>query len=232
MKRYNIILMTMCVISIICLCSCTSNAKNTIEAKSMEDCVAYEISQIDNINEYSDEEIKVISVIIRTKLSKNSINYNFDIKNINEHIKDLTSQTRGEVLVDGENLANVSYSTSKPEEIWHENIKKSKILKYMMNNGISLSSVSNVKTNNNEDGTLNSLQIGGKDIPYSELEQNFNFKSNSIIDIKNNFTSVDVYGKIKIDENCLYLYNLKASNSINYKQLLNHYYNNYDLKTM
>ena len=199
--------------------ACKNNNIN-FEANTMEDCVAYEVSQIENLLNYDDEEIKALCVVVRTKLYNNPsmLNKNFDKSKINEKIKTLANSTSGEILKNGENTANITYSTKNIDEVWHENIKKSKILKFMLNKGVSLSNISNIEPQNADDGTLKALKVGGKEISYEELKNDFNLQSNKITDIKNNFSSIDIYGVMVEDKNCFYMTALNDYSFENYKQ--------------
>lgn len=231
MKKYKYLLIIIFNI-IIAFCGCSSNNHN-YQANSIDDCVAYEISKIDNSSELSNEQIKALSVVIRTNYNVNPslIKKDFNKENIDSKTLNLVKSTSGEVLIDGEKFANVSYNQNYSDEIWHENIKKSSILKYMKENNINLSNISNINSEMSEDGKLQAISVGGKQISYDELKNIFNIKSDIITDIKNNSQSIDIYGKTPLDKDCFYLKKLNK-NEDDYRQILKQYYNNYDLKTI
>lgn len=231
-KNLSLFFIGLFIISLI-FSGCTKT-KNNIVASTMEDTVAYEISNISGVNELSDEQIKALSVVVRSKLSSDE-NLNkklIDSSKIDEWVQKLTKQTENEVIFNGSNLAEVDYSEANVDEVWHEEIKKSKILNYMMKKGINLSNVSDINYETNESGQLENIVVGGKTISYNELKQNFNLKSNKIVDVKNNVSSIELTGQNEYSENILYFNKLKEYKSENYREILNNYYNGYKIKTI
>ena len=228
-KLYILLVFTFFIISTFSGCTKSSN---NLSATTMEDAVAYEVSNIENISSFDDEQIKAISVVVRTKLTNKSNITEIDKSKINKKILEITKSTENEILFDGDIPAKTYYSYSIDNEVWHESIKKSSILSYMNKKGINLSNISDIQENLDDDGNIESLTIGGKTISYSELKNNFNLKSNKITEIKKNFSTIEISGQFLPNKNCLYLDKINDYSDKNYKQLLKHYYNDYDLKTI
>lgn len=231
------------VISCILICVCIgylSACKNeTIptQAVTMEQCIAYEISNMVSPEDYDDEVIKALSVIIRTDYVKNleTKPEKIESEKINSRVLELVTSTSGEVLFDGENLVSVSFLEDEINDTWTNEIKKADILRYMQNNGIYLSNISNINIIADEDGNLLSLNIAGKEIPYDSLSENFNLKSNKIKNIQEKTTSIVVTGQTEFDKNCFYLSKFKNStqkNDKNYREILKNHFDGFEIITM
>lgn len=205
-------------------------------AQTLEHHVANNLENINNIQNVSDETIKALSVILRTNLMKNDNNFsNTSAKNYNEvhnKIYDISSQTKGEVLLNDNKLADVEFSDNFSQS-WETEIKKSALLNFLNKNNISLSNIKTINPNFDQSGNLINIDIAGKKIDYNVLKQEFNLKSNKITNIDNNLTSLKIYGENTKPENCFYIEEAEdlAKKGSNYKELLNHFYNGFDLKT-
>ena len=229
-------------LSIICIvlvtilfAGCTKPAKYDA-AESLEHHIANNIENINNIQKVSDETIKALSVIIRT----NSLNEN---KNFAENSKKtydenhnkiylISSQTKGEILTNNNSISKLEISEDF-SPYWETEIKKSSLLSFLNKNNISLSSISNISQEVDEKGNINAVIIVGKKIEYNAIKDEFSLKSNKITKIDNNLTSLVIYGENPKSTNCFYVNEAEklVKEGYDYKQLLNHFFNGFDLKT-
>jgi len=224
----------------------------------MEHTVAYELSNIDINHNLDDETLKALSIIIRTNLVNNSSSLNYSNEKVNEnqnnfdHYYQIASSTSGKILetnsnepilykinsnfnnVDSYSNIETLNSNSKDDSNWSLDIKKSKILSYLNKNNISLSNISDITPVFDDNGNLKHLTIGGKDISYSELKREFNIKSAKISNINDNLSYITITGT-GLDESDYFditIANNLAKDNYNFEQLLNHFFNDYILKTM
>lgn len=201
MKKLFLFLCLIC----ICFCGCSKNTSKEIIAETqvskidIDKIVAGEISNLENVNEIDDETIKALSVVVRTNLQNENLNnYEFTENKINENIYNLVSETSGKTisLLNEEinSKIKIDYEPQEKQE-WSKEIKKADILKFLKNNKISLTSISNIKPENNETGKTTGLNMNGKFIPIETLISEFDLPSNEITHIENKLMSVKVYGK-------------------------------------
>ncbi len=205
-------------------------------AESVEHQVANNLESIENIQNVKEETIKALSVITRTNLLQedNDFSENSSKTYSEEHKKlyNISNKTAGEVLFDGENLANIEILQTNNSE-WESEIKKSTLLSFLSENNISLSNISNIEPNLDDNGNLVNLNIGGKIINYDSLEKNFNLKSNKITKIDNTISSIIIHGENIPSSTTFFIDEAEklAAEGKNYKELLNHFFNGFDLKT-
>ena len=102
----------------------------------------------------------------------------------------------------------------------------------MIKNNISLSNVSEIEQVKNNNGELESLSIGGKNIEFLELKKNFNLKSNKINSIEQTNSSIFVKGETNYNKNYFDISKINSENHQNYKEILKKSYNNYTLITI
>lgn len=225
--------------------------KEKIVESSVEAMTLCELEQIDGIENFSDETIKALSVIIRTN-NKNDNETNFAYIPNNKRIEKLVEETNGKILVqknnedlNENNIASpifigtlnennqiknnkLDYINSEGSKTWSVVIKKSAILNYLKKNNISLSNISDIKTNNDNDGKLLSISIGNKEIPYSSLKENFGIKSNKILKIENNLTNIVIYGEYDESFDIYKAENLSSQGNT-YDKILNVLVKNYEI---
>ena len=95
----------------ICICFCFSCgcskkqedflvAEKQADAVSQNEQVAYELEKIEGIENFDDETIKALSVILRTNLLKNETLPDSNTTTSNQRLVELASQTDGEILVE------------------------------------------------------------------------------------------------------------------------------------
>ena len=236
MKRLKLLLITFICICLITGTSCKNTEDNTTKAQTMEYAVAYELSNIEDIEKINDESAKALSIVIRTRLYynkeyNNELQQNIENKNIDEKYLNIANQTSNMVLMDNDKLADVSY-TYKEDEEWNTEIKKSEILTYMIKNRISLSNISDIEQIKNNDNELEYLVVGGKSIPFSTLKENFHLKSNKITSVKNNNSSILITGTTENNKNYFDYKSFKDKNDKNYREILKNSYNDYNIITI
>lgn len=167
-------------------------------------------------------------------LKNNGNNYNVDnSKNVasNNNQTFINNNLSNNNLEDSNNLSILGASS---EDEWQVVVKKSDILKYLSKNNISISNISNLKTNFSDDGHLQSITIAGKTISYSELRSVFNIKSSKITDIQNKSTVIIIRGSGEDLDDFFDIESadILAKKSNKYEELLNHFFYDYNLKTM
>ena len=205
-------------------CSKTTNVSN---ATNLEDVVAYELEQIDNTQNFDDETLKSLSVIIRTNTI---LNNDFQDKNYtpSQRYKDIVNETKNQTLKINGNAEFIDISTQDYE--WKKSIKKDKLLEFAYLNNISLSNLSNIEPIYKED-KIEKINIAGNSFDYKNLAENFDLESNDITNIETTNKEVVIYGKNKGFYN-KFDYNESKNLSKqgkNYKEILNNLYPNFEI---
>ena len=205
-------------------CSKTTNVSN---ATNLEDVVAYELEQIDNTQNFDDETLKSLSVIIRTNTI---LNNDFQDKNYtpSQRYKDIVNETKNQTLKINGNAEFIDISTQNYE--WKKSIKKDKLLEFAYLNNISLSNLSNIEPIYKED-KIEKINIAGNSFDYKNLAENFDLESNDITNIETTNKEVVIYGKNKGFYN-KFDYNESKNLSKqgkNYKEILNNLYPNFEI---
>lgn len=182
MKRF------ICYFLLISITLCIGGCKtfNTKEL-SKNEIIAAEISKIENIDSYSDETIKTLSIIYRTSFDDIKNN---SFSNINERVLYLTNETKNELLE-----KPLTINTFSNE--WSEVISKSEILEFFKTKQEYLSNISNIEIIEDENNNASILKIASKEIDFIEFSKYFNLSSNKNINIenKNSFIKINGYGK-------------------------------------
>lgn len=202
--------------------------------------VLNELEKIENINNLDDETIKALSVISRTNILNNNATFDNDLiiekSSYNERLINLINETEDEILSYENNdtkLDNILIETKTENNIWKKEIKKGDILKYLKENNISLANISETEYEINDEGFVENLIIGGKNISLKTLSKEFGLPSTKIINVENNLSSIIVYGQGKGNE---LNFNIEesislAKNGQNYKKILKNRYNNFQIIT-
>lgn len=167
------------------LVSCSKKETNI----SANEIVASQISNIENINSYSDETIKALSVLFRTKTKSQKKLTN---KNIPERILNLVNLTKNETFSSDKINSCIFYETSSD---WTKEIKKSDLLKNLASNEIYLTSVSKIEPVNTNQIKTTSFDINEKNISFEELNNFYNFKSDYITGVEISKDSILISGK-------------------------------------
>lgn len=222
MKKY-----LMVVLSLIMMIFVGCGKLEKQESVNVDDFVAQKLEKIDN--NYSDETLKAMSVIIRTNMIVDNETLNNKTKP-SEKYKNLTNTTSYKTLKDkNNNLIKTSFENS-PDYTWQKNIKKSDVLEFALKNNISLTNISNVEPVFEND-KIKALKIGNKTFDYSELASQFGLESNNIEKITTNKTEIIVKGKNKGFVNS---FDIKTSeqlsnNNHNYLEILNHFFDDFSV---
>lgn len=204
MKKLFLILICVC----LCFCGCSKNNSTVPTAEKQASAttndvnlaVTKEIESQEGFEKFNDETIKALSIVVRTNLlnSKNTEIQNDEYSPKSKHIYELVKQTNGLVLKsenDDEILNHIYIETNEVEQEWVKDIKKVEILKFLTQNNISLSSLSNIKPERDENGRTTSLNLNGKIIPFEDVMNEFEIPSNNIEKIENKKTSIKIHGK-------------------------------------
>ncbi len=231
MKKLNFVL---CFIFILFLFSGCTNTKNLdTSANNIDSLVAGQICNISGYKDFNDETIKALSVVIRTNILNNQNNENLSYQNIDEHIMELTNQTKDEILSEINEEIIIQTDKSEKDEIWQTTIKKSNLLEFLSENNISLTNISNIEPIFDENDNLTNISVGGKTLSFEKLKQFFNLKSQKIISVENNLTSITITGKYPENKETFIILDVQKQANLgkDYKQLLNYFFSGYKLKT-
>lgn len=208
-------------------------AEKQADAVSQNEQVAYELEKIEGIENFDDETIKALSVILRTNLLKNETLPDLNTTTSNQRLVELASQTDGEILVEENSNSFEPFKITAEEVVWKKEIKKADILKYLKENNISLSNLSNIETEKQSDGRTKTLKVGGKGFDIKELINRFDIPSNNIYNIENKLSSIIIEGKeYGMTKNFVISEAQKeAKEGQNYKKILKNRYNNFNIIT-
>lgn len=210
------------ILSFFIFCGCDKNT--TASASSSHEDIAYEIEQIKGVENFSDETIKALSVIIRTNQNKNSYKQKEYSLN-NPHILELVKETSGEIINKKDNTP-IYYSLDTYK--WNKEIKKSEILKFLKNKNIRLANIASTRIIKNKNGQAEALEIGNNIIDIDELVKEFSLESSKITNFNITKSSILIQGEgIENSQN----FNIKesenlANNGISYNDILDTLLNN------
>lgn len=220
-----------------CGCKRNINVEPVAETQVFENqtdiFIANEIEDMKTSQTFDDETIKTLSVILRTNLKNENINFsNNEYSLKNEHIYDIVKQTSGQTIEFDDEVSKQLYIEQENDD-WVLEIKKFDILKFLKENNISLSSVSNISLENQEDGKTKNLNLNGKIISFEKISSYFNIPSNNIYKIENNLTSIKLYGKGKGFYENLKIEDIQKDSlkGENYQKILKNHYNNFQIIT-
>ncbi len=167
--------------------------------------VAKKVGEITEGEEYSPETLKALCVVVRTNLINEEITNTSYAKEdeVDQTLLKYSKETSNEYLKDAgsEDILTQKIEITKTaeskqiDETWIKEIKKVEILEFLNNNNISLASIKNVEPIFSEEGECLSLVVGGKEIPFKIIKEEFNLPSSHIINIDNNISSIIVEGK-------------------------------------
>lgn len=154
---------------------------------SQDELIASQISTIDDIESYSDETIKTLSVLYRTNIDQLKTN---TPTNFNQRIYNLVNETSNEKLE-----KKIEFNVYKNE--WSEIINKSDILEFLKIKEISLSNLSKYEIIKDCNNNAISLVIASKKLAFTDFAKYFKLKSNNNIHIKNysNYIKISGYGQ-------------------------------------
>ena len=187
-------------------------SNSNLSSYSIDEYIASEISEIENIEKYNEETIKTISVIYRTNFNEDKKETLNIIKN--QKITDIVKETSGQII-------NKKISINCNNEYWKKQINKSDLLDYLNKNDISINTLKDIEiiSNNN---FCEKIIISSKEIDFIKFAQHFNLSSNKDIEIINNDTYLEVVGygnSFNYDIDILEINNL-TEKGLNYKQIL------------
>lgn len=187
----KLFIFSICVI--FCLFVGCGKLNKTSSPSLIETTVAAELEKLDN--NYSDETLKALSVIIRTNLHINNKLEN-QINNPSEKYSKIASSTKNKVLKkDDGTLVELSLENSDNYK-WQKSIKKSKLLEFALKNGISLTNIKNISPELKNDKVVG-LKVGNKYFDYQTLANEFDLESNIIENITESKSEIFITGKQK-----------------------------------
>lgn len=184
-KIFYVLTFFICVLSgFICLFSgCSSKASNDLVAETMIDnttydtLVANEISSYKNANNFNEETIKTLAVIIRTNLynSKLEVSQSQNLKIKNSEIYEIVKSTTGEIIADeNETTEKLNFEVeddyTKNSPTKNENLKK-------INSNDNLTSESSQNENNSN---LDTWTVSIKKSKILEILKKHNIKLSSL----------------------------------------------------
>lgn len=207
-------------------------------------------SNLKTTNSNSAKNLNENSNSSNNTLSTNSQNENDD--RINGNIDDnisKNSNSNGERVSNSQNLnesnlqengesstqenCSVNYTFDRQNFCWSKTIAKSSILKFLNKKNISLANISNIKPVYDENNSLKELSFASKNIPFSEIKENFDLNSSFITGLDNNLSSIIISGKSVDDGNVFDIFEAQKNAHLgqNFKQLLNNFFDGFILKT-
>lgn len=86
------------------------------------------------------------------------------------------------------------YENKSKDEQWFVTIKKSNLLNFFKNKGISINNISDIKTVYDDNGNFCSINIAGNTISFEELQNSFNINSSKITKIENKNSEIIIKG--------------------------------------
>lgn len=185
------LLLSLIILSLVMFVSC-KNIPSQEKLPELETCVAAALMDMDE--NYSDETLKAMSIVVRTNLlitPENKPNFK-----ANDKYLKLASATAGLVLKNkADNLVELGFENND-SYTWQKSIKKSQLLEFALKNNISLTSLTKINPVINN-GKVVSLEVGGKSFDYDSLAQEFDLESNIIDNISQTKTELIINGKSK-----------------------------------
>lgn len=206
----------------------SNSAKNLTENSNSANNALSTNSQNENlINENNDS----LNGNIDDNISKNSNSNgerNWNSQNLNES----NLQKNGESST--QENCSVNYTFDRQNFCWTKTIAKSSILKFLNKKNISLANISNIEPVYDENNSLKELSFASKNIPFSEIKENFNLNSSFITGLDNNLSSIIISGKSVDDGNVFDIFEAQKNAHLgqNFKQLLNNFFDGFILKTL
>ena len=237
MKRLFIFIILCCFI----FTGCSKNTTADVVAEKQADTtnidlqVVKEIESLENVNDFSDETIKSLSIISRTNLmneTQKKSNETYNPKN--KKIYELVKQTENQILIDENNSQSENFKIeNQKEETWVKEIKKGDILKFLNKNKIKLSSTSNIKPEKDEFGKTTKLNLNGKIVSFEKIMKEFNLPSNNIEYIENNLTNIKIYGKGQKNDQVFNIFEAEklSKQGFGYEKILKNSQNNFQIIT-
>jgi len=226
MKRISCILLIS--FSLLLFVACKNN--ETSNAASVDKQVCYELQQIENIDTFSEETIKAMSVVIRTNLEneKNTKNVNFE--NFNDKLYKIVKSTSNKKLKQKSTNKKLILKNNS-DKTWQRKINKTDILSYMLSKGINLANISSIETKYNNQNKLESITVAEKEILYSELKEIFNLPTDIVTDVKIEQSYIIILGEY--NEEDLNIFNLEkaeelSKKGLNYEKIIKKTINNYE----
>lgn len=185
------IFLLFCCLTLTLFASCKQIPKSN-SYPNIESQVAAKLMELDE--NYSDETLEAMSVVLRTNLIVNHSNENLVCDN--EKYLKIANETSNLVLKNNNgSLVEISFENTD-DYLWQKSIKKSELLDFAFKNNISLTNLSKINPVTKNEKIIG-LEIGNKYFDYNALAQEFGLESNTILKISQDKNSIIVSGKTK-----------------------------------
>ena len=212
----NLFLMVLCLF-LFGFVACSNTHTKPVSINELNKQIAIELENLDN--NYSEETLKALSVVLRNNLT---ITKNYSTENPTDKYLKIAESTNKKVLKNkNNNLVEISLENNN-EYSWQKTIKKSKLLEFAFNNKINLTNLSNIEPII-ENEKVTGINIGNKYFDYELLAKEFGLESNIIENIEDNKKEIIIKGKNK--GFCSHFDINKSeqlsNNNHNYEQILN-----------
>ena len=197
--------------------ACSNTHTKPISINELNKQIAIELENLDN--NYSDETLKALSVVLRTNLT---INKKQSSKTPTEKYLKVAESTNKKVLKNkNDNLVEISLENNNKYS-WQKTIKKSKLLEFAFNNKINLTNLSKIEPILENEKVIG-LNIGNKYFEYNLLAKEFGLESNIIENIEDNKKEIIISGKNKGFYSHFDIIKSEqlSNNNYNYEQILN-----------
>ena len=210
---------TIFVLIFVLICCGCSTKTNYTSASTIDEAVCYDLQNTENIETYSDETKKALSVIYRTNHKIKNDYQNQKYTNLNQELLDITKSTSNETL---SLKNNTLFEINKNNYLWTKKIKKSQLLNFLYKNNISVANISKVSTIIDKENNVSKIDIGGKLIDFDIFSKEFNLESKNIKNIETNKNDFVVYGEGKNNIKNINLETIEgfSKKGINYKKIL------------
>ena len=204
-----------------------NSAKNLTENSNSSNNTLSTNSQNENLIIENDDSL---NGNIDDNISKNS-NSNGETVSNSQNLNESNLQENGESSI--QENCSVNYTFDRQNYCWTKTIAKSSILKFLNKKNISLANISNIEPVYDENNSLKELSFASKNIPFSEIKENFDLNSSFITGLDNNLSSIIISGKSVDDGNVFDIFEAQKNAHLgqNFKQLLNNFFDGFILKT-
>lgn len=208
--------------------SCKNIEKVEVNHDKINMQIAYSLQKMDE--NYSDETLKAISVVLRNNILINNSDFD-NQENIDEKYIAIAESTNNYVLKnDNDELIELSFENNE-NYTWQKNIKKSELLEFALKNNISLTNISSFEPVY-ENEKIIGIKLGKKYFDYQTLAKEFNLQSNQITNISSQKNEFLITGKNK---GFYGFFDVKKSeklskNNLNFKDILSEIFSDLNLK--
>lgn len=196
--------------AVLSFCACKEQKQNQSKAVDINLATAAEIESIDGFENFDDETVKSLALVIRSNFENfGSSGVSDSVKSKEPSIKNneqmhkkiyslvLLSESENNEPLKSKTIINITDNSSD----FSQEIKKVDVLKFIAKNNISLSNISSIEPKFNDKNELEYLSVGGKKISYKDLKKEFGLNSNKIKSVDSTKNSLIICGEREYNDN-------------------------------